>query len=519
MSDRIAVARPPGKVRVGHAREIYVIFDGKDRRVFDLNGLNARLDIDILNSQGTPVFEFQWMFGPQAAKGDPYNQALLALAEAMTRQPNGLGWPDNPGDIPAGYTYLGQFIAHDMTHLQLDQQGSPFSVSNPQLDLDGLFDPPSPVTSCTPGSFMATGCTEAAAPLGPFPHDLPRDSAGKARIADERNDDLLPLAQMHQLMIRFANRVEAANPGWGNELVKQTVIQHYQSVVLHDYLKTLVHPGVYDDVINNGGRKAFLPNGLATGQALRLPIEFAAAAFRFGHSMVRDSYSWNRLHSASLAQFWRFTHSSRGPNEPPMKELPSEWIINWKHFFPLSAAALAGEACNVVKANKIDTVITQLLGTIPPEALENSTVTVNLAQRTLSRSQSLMIADAQTAIAWFNAILPQASQIPELTAQEIIAGEPAAIQDALRLSECLLARSTPLWFYVLKEAKLCGGNQLGKLGSRIVMETIHAVLEYSAYSILDGTWQPSLPFADSKFRMSDVLAYTRDLNPVTGCHP
>jgi hypothetical protein len=64
--------------------------------------------------------------------------------------------------------------------------------------------------------------------------------------------------------------------------------------------------------------------------------------------------------------------------------------------------------------------------------------------------------------------------------------------------EVLLANNfhnrTPLWYYILAEASIQqDGEKLGKLGSRIVGETIVGLVRESADSILKETdWKPTL---------------------------
>jgi hypothetical protein len=140
------------------------------------------------------------------------------------------------------------------------------------------------------------------------------------------------------------------------------------------------------------------------------------------------------------------------------------------------------------------------------------------------RGCRLQLADAQTVIADLNPLLRAKKQheIVPLTDEDLMSGEPNAVREVLAGNDGELLKSTPLWFYVLKEACVRGcGNHLGPLGSRIVMETIHGVLWYSKHSILrDPKWVPTLPSKSSdRFTMADLLAYVGEANPITGCMP
>ena len=77
-----------------------------------------------------------------------------------------------------------------------------------------------------------------------------------------------------------------------------------------------------------------------------------------------------------------------------------------------------------------------------------------------------------------------------------------------------LERSTPLWYYVLKEAHLrANGVTLGPVGGRIVGEVFVGLLRFDDESYLtqNPLWKPTLPtimgHASGEFRMIDFLAF------------
>jgi hypothetical protein len=77
-----------------------------------------------------------------------------------------------------------------------------------------------------------------------------------------------------------------------------------------------------------------------------------------------------------------------------------------------------------------------------------------------------------------------------------------------------LERSTPLWYYTLKEAEvLAQGPTLGPVGGRIVAEVILGLLQLDRASYLQTPWRPTLPQADGRvtgaFRMADFVTYAR----------
>src|SRR4030095_2917294 len=122
--------------------------------------------------------------------------------------------------IPVGYTYLGQFIAHDLTSMRDVPEGDPpRSDRSPTLDLDSLYDDPEVGGSAsTTDARMQLGRTTAGRP-----EDLPRTAGGEAVIGDRRNDDNLPLAQTHVALLKFHNAVARAFPGRDKEEIKRIV--------------------------------------------------------------------------------------------------------------------------------------------------------------------------------------------------------------------------------------------------------------------------------------------------------
>jgi Animal haem peroxidase len=180
-----------------------------------------------------------------------------------------------------------------------------------------------------------------------FDNDLPRDpNNGKAFTGDERNDENLPLAQTTVALIRFHNKVvDTLSKSYDGddlfECARKHVVKHFQWIILHDFLPTVVDEDVLDCVMNHGLRWFKVKRR----RDLFMPLEFSAAAFRFGHSMVRSAYQWNFFHStqipfgkmvplSQLFDLTAFSGSIGPPNEPT---LPGEWAIDWRRFYKFPA--------------------------------------------------------------------------------------------------------------------------------------------------------------------------------------
>ena len=73
--------------------------------------------------------------------------------------------------------------------------------------------------------------------------------------------------------------------------------------------------------------------------------------------------------------------------------------------------------------------------------------------------------------------------------------------------------STPLWYYILKEAEvITEGHRLGPVGSEIVGEVFLGLLQAdpASYLSVQPTWKPTLPSqTPGDFRMTDFLRFAQ----------
>ena len=405
---------------------------------------------------------------------------------------------DSVGEVPAGYTYLGQFIFHDLSWMAPGPTPcEPINQRSAALDLESLFASGSPAS-------LACGATTDGQPC-----DIPRTAVGVPLIADTRNDSNLALAQTHVALLRFfdaVSRVTDAQPE-----AKRLTQLHFQSVVLHDYASRVIDDEVYRDVMEHG--RAVIHTD---GEDFLVPLEFAGACARFGHSMVRNSYSWSAMHpGAHLHAFWDNTYNSA---VQPITRLTSHWTADWRRLLGVEV----GSAEPTIFAARIGTTLAFPLKNIRPQALPPGTRAVsNLAVRTLQSGHSLELSGAQHVHVQVIDRLRRCGR-PEfdpLSEQELLDGESAEVRQVLRERspagpapiEC-----TPLWFYVLKEALVRNqGSKLGPLGSRIVMETLHAAVEAAEPSILRSSdrsgWStdPRLrPSSPPRYSFADLVRFS-----------
>jgi hypothetical protein len=448
----------------------------------------------------------------------PSKEFLRLLADGMVeadgRDPAG----DNPR-IPAGYTYVGQFVDHDITFdpmSWLQRANDPDALVNfrtPKYDLDSLYGA-GPADSpflydrrSSSGVELLIGrCLEDEDDPGSEidEDDLPRNRQGRALIGDPRNDENTFIGQLQLSFIKFHNRVvrEIVEPAGfvGNELLKEAqriVRWHYQWAVLHDYLPRMVGQDLVEELLPSaaGGR----------GQPRRfyrpvhhayMPVEFAVAAFRFGHSQIRSGYRINR----TVPPLPIFLADRLGPNGELVtpgrfddfrgfRGLPPRWTNSWPFFFELD------EDEGPALSRRIDTELAAPLVTLPGEPPERDGQDEeerdlrSLTRRNLLRGLSMQLPDGHR--------VALAMGIEPLTVEEL-GFDP-------------LDEPPPLWHYVLKEAETReNGERLGAIGGRIVAEVLIGLAELDPLSYLSvqPSWTPELPTdGDGRFGVPELLRF------------
>ena len=475
----------------------------------------------------------EFRFSRIGPEGAPVSAGLTAaLSEAMTAAA-----PDQDGDIPSGYTYLGQFVDHDLTmDATGNALGSDVTVDeliqgrSPALDLDSLYGrgPALQPQFYADGLHLKMGGTFGDGPFLPGfdGFDLPRDETqSTALIPDPRNDENLVVAQTHLAFIRFHNRVVdtlgAAPAAMMFEAARERVVKHFQWMLRHDYLPRIVDPGIVEDVFTNG--RTLFETSPAPGDAPTMPIEFSVAAFRLGHSMVRDSYNWNKFFDdgqGTLGRLFDFSGTSGHLRGAVTDHLPSTWIADFRRLYDFAEAQrpdLVVPQAKFNKARKIDTRLTNPLAELPAGSFGQAGQQVpppqaNLAFRNLNRGAMVKLSSGQQ--------MATLANVAALNDDEIVTGNGGV--DFSGLAADLrneLVGNTPLWTYILREAEFNGGRLTG-VGGRIVTEVFHRAMEGSTHSIVrEPHWRPTLGPDSSTFRMVDLLLFAFEgsadlLNPL-----
>jgi hypothetical protein len=109
--------------------------------------------------------------------------------------------------------------------------------------------------------------------------------------------------------------------------------------------------------------------------------------------------------------------------------------------------------------------------------------------------------------------------LPSGQAVARVMGVPVLTQAQLaELQPFGMDRSTPLWFYILKEAQLMeSGLRLGPVGGRIVGEVFIGLLQADrdSYLVAEANWKPVLPSATAgDFRVTDLLKFAGVVPPL-----
>jgi hypothetical protein len=359
--------------------------------------------------------------------------------------------PTSLSEVAAGWPIFGQFVAHDITadRSALQSHVDPQALRNarrPALDLECLYGD-GPVGH----PFLYQRDDPAKLLLGVGGHDVPRNVDGIAIIGDPRNDSHMVVAQLHLAMLKVHNTfVDAARrrgvpePEVFASAVGETR-RHYQFWVLREFLPSLVGQAMVDEVIGDGHRW-FRPS-----DDVFIPLEFADAAYRYGHSQIRQRYRMNQP-TEPVSLF---------PDLLGFRPIPCERAIDWTLFFDVPGTRSAQ------RARKIDGRMVPCLIHLPVAMTGASDAADyhSLAVRDLQRGQGVGLPSGE-AVARHIGVKP-------LSAADVGLGAVG------------WSGETPLWYYILREADLtAAGERLGPVGGRIVAEVVITLLERDPDSVI-----------------------------------
>jgi len=448
--------------------------------------------------------------------------------------------PEEDREIEAAYTYLGQFVDHDITFdptsqlrefLDPDQIAQLADFRTPRLDLDNLYGrgpDDQPYMYERDRIRMLLGERMSGNPYDPASRQVPRGPNGRALIGDPRNDENRIVSQLHAIFLRFHNRVaEYLGEKASFDKVREQVRWHYQWIVVTDFLPTVINNETYTSVFPSPYKPAEpklpeLQYGPRNGIQL-MPVEFSVAAYRFGHSMVRPQYRLN----TTIERRPIFSADSRegvpaddAADLGGFRCIPSDWAIDWQFFIdhehgakPEATAPLFDRIERRPQmAYKIDTSLVSPLRRLPHRIAAGPSI---LALRTLERGRTFGLASGQ-------AVAKALGEEP-IPDEDLVIGKATADDPKETLVDIAkgFAGRAPLWVYILSEAQVMSWDRagssvpkddipikLGPVGGRIVAEVFAALLRGDCTSYLHKktAFRPIPEFTrDGKFGLAELI--------------
>lgn len=364
---------------------------------------------------------------------------------------------------PVGYSYLGQFINHDINFETLSSSES--KNRSPLLNLDSVYSD----NFTAQASSLSSDCETFIIGKGVEDQngkrhepDLPRrkyNENASAKIADRRNDENIIISNIHLAFLLMHNKVlqffRNKNLPKSERFIKtkQIITWLYQYIVWHDFLPRIVNLEILKNVVadeqkrdRNLGRNKFSN-----------PAEFYAAAFRFGHSMVLENYRVSQTLESEFGE--AVPIFSRDLNERSLRGgrfLPRKFTLQWDWFleFPTSSNGFPQ------MANSIQPFLAKPLFNVPDKA----------------RFLSLAFLDFKTV---WQLGLPSGTDV----AKALGVG-PVDVSEM----------ENNLWVYILKEAQVLGKGRLGPVGSTIVARVFSNLICGDSSSFLNQKepWEPNM---------------------------
>ncbi len=471
---------------------------------------------------------------------DPLEEGPILLITNPDLSPNNR---DNAANT-AGTTFMGQFLDHDMTFDTTSRLGVPTAperspnVRTPTFDLDTVYGG-GPTSS--PQLYQSRDRARLRVEDSGRFEDLPRAADGTAIIGDPRNDENMMISGLQAAFLCFHNKVvdklrrdrnfsaaarteresllegdaaaqaeAGADDSDGSSTLadaRRIVTWHYQWIILHEFLPQIIGTAAVNAALRE--RRFYRPR---PGEQ-SIPVEFQLI-YRFGHSLIRPSYRANLAGNSDSSAFFGFIFDPIAEGQADPVDLRGgarapRRFIGWQTFFdfagvprPSGSGLPAGDLGLDVRPNKvIDTRISTPLFNLPLGAIASGDQPTSLPQRNLLRHLTWSVPSGQA--------VANAMGIPALSRDQL--------KDLAKFGVGL-ERSTPLWFYILREAELLGGGaRLAGIGARIVAEVFVGLLQLDPNSFLSRNprWKPTLPRrAAGTFKMTDLLTFA-DLDPTS----
>lgn len=476
-------------------------------------------------------------FGVDPVEFPSHVQNIRGLMHRLSRRMDAeIAWPshedasllrwENPA-IPSGYTYLLQFVAHDLvqsalplsvagrlgaatgnarrTPLMLESLygsgpvGSPhlYALDSPsddrrtKLRLGRMRWKETPRGAGCPFRDIARAQAENVTGID---RNIPgqRPALTEALVADARNDDHAIISQLTAMfallhnglvdLVRRGEPVSNANARFGAAYrrflcARDAMTSIYHAVIAKDMMRRVLHPAVY--AAYSGPNPRFMDHASDPASApgeWQIPFEFSHGAFRFGHAMVRPEYRINDLSEHDLNN----TLEKNSINEPVNMPLDETWMVQWSRFFEID-----GSRPNF--SRRIGPYLSDGLGNDHIFPAFDATERVGLLYRDLLGATLAGMWSVDALIAEIAARRPdfvaqsrmlddRAFRVAQL--RQWLTSASAAYGGLTDADVETLSNDPPLPFFVLFEAmqQPAQGFHLGLLGSIIVAEVIFGAL-------------------------------------------
>jgi Animal haem peroxidase len=409
--------------------------------------------------------------------GRMFDLPALRADETLLRGIGASGGLCDAGDeteeagVEAGWPFFGQYVGHDLTadrsplrkHAEVESLGN---MRSARANLESVY-------GAGPAGSPYLYQRLDPAKLLDGHRDVPRNHEGTALIADPRNDSHIFMSQMQLGFIRAHNhlvdrlREEGIDGQHIFDAARRALTWHYQWIIVNDFLPRLVGSSSVNAILA-GGPRFYQPE-----RDPCIPVEFADAAYRYGHSQIRQTYVLR-------------------PGGPAFKFFPDlmgfgpigDRSVDWTLLFDVPGHQLAQ------RAKAIDGCLVRSLVSLP-QAISGEVsdpAYASLAARDLQRGHGLG--------------LPSGESVARLIGAEVLG------EEELGLSAHGWTVETPLWLYIQREAAARhGGDRLGEVGSTITAEVLIGVIGHDpeSYLTLAPGWRPTLPARAGGFKLSDLL--------------
>ena len=442
----------------------------------------------------------------------PADADLSLLANTMM-DPNARA-PTQGSKVPAGMTYFGQFVDHDITFDDASQLGTTADLTTLQNTRTSFFDLDN-VYGVNNQYLNASGLFDIGRNIN-GDEDLPRTPSGIAIIADPRNEENQIIGEFQLAFLKYHNRVfsdvSLANPIFTLQqkidTSKQIVTNHYQWLVVNDFLASICGR-FFSRLFDANGVPIISPEIQAMYP--NMPIEFSGALYRMGHSMVRDSYYVNKnfdvfpIFSPTLPEPLITNPDLRG-----FQPLPANFTIDWSMFFPMPFSK------GFQVAERFDVFMNETLFNLPIVVAN----TASLAERNLLRGKTYNLPSGQDLARAFG--IPEEEILTRTKGNMIIQTQdfPVITANDLNYLETVFGDSTPLFYYGLKDNHVNGnGEHLGSLSSKVIGETILCLMKNNPNSYFNNGFRPVVGqygcVTSGVYTFAEFFTYALNLPPFT----